>query len=373
MGQMDKQYRDYQYRLDRIPQISKIIPMPLMVLAMAFVLVFSFPACGSHKTELKVFNAGSLMVPFAAIEKAFEADHPNVDVQIEGHGSIQVIRHVTELHAAVDVMAVADYSLLRMMMYDTPMPETPESYANWHVKFATNRLGVAYTSSSKYAQQITDQNWHEIIARPDAIIGVSDPRFDSCGYRAFMMCQLAELHYHDELIFEAVVGDFSPAITVEEKSGMHTIVVPEVLRPKKISLRGSSVALLATLQSGDIDYAFMYQSVAEQYGLEFIELPPEIDLSSADHSDYYNRVSCRLSFQRFATVEPEFIGQEIVYGLTVPGNAPHPELAAEFIAFILSPEGQEILTQTNQPALNPPTTDQLENVPSLLKPMLIQE
>ncbi|MDY6911178.1 MAG: tungstate ABC transporter substrate-binding protein WtpA [Chloroflexota bacterium] len=350
----------------------KIVPAQLMIPAIALVLIFSFTACSSHKTELKVFNAGSLMVPFAEIERAFETEHPNVDVRIEGHGSIQVIRHVTELHEEVDVMAVADYSLLPMMMYDTTMPDTTESYANWHVKFATNRLGIAYTSLSKHAQQITDENWHEILSRPDVAVGISDPRFDSCGYRAFIMCQLANLHYGDH-IFEKVLGEFSPAIIVEEKDNIHTVVVPEVLRPQKMFLRGSSVVLLATLQSGDIDYAFMYQSVAEQFELEFLELPPEIDLSSEDHSDYYGRVSCRLSFQRFATVDPEFIGQEIVYGLTVPRNAPHPGLAAEFIAFILSTEGQEILTQAHQPVINHPTTDQLENVPTLLKPVLQQE
>ena len=49
-----------------------------------------------------------------------------------------------------------------------------------------------------------------------------------------------------------------------------------------------------------------------------------------------------LDFQRFATVKPEFRGERIAYGITIPSNAPHPEEAALFIAFLLGPEGQAV-------------------------------
>ena len=55
-------------------------------------------ATSTEKTPLSVFAAGSLIIPFGNIEKAFEAKYPNIDVQAEYHGSIQVSRHATELH-----------------------------------------------------------------------------------------------------------------------------------------------------------------------------------------------------------------------------------------------------------------------------------
>ncbi len=337
-----------------------------LILLTIFILLI-LTACGSDKTELKVINAGSLMVPFAEMEEAFEAEHPDVDVQIEGHGSIQVIRHVTELYAEADILVVADYSLLPMMMYNTPMPETDDPYADWLVKFATNRLGVAYTSSSRYADEINSDNWYEILSRPDVIVGISDPRFDSCGYRSLMLCQLAELYYDNDKIFEGVIGDFSPAITVEEVESKYSIIVPEVLRPQKVSVRGSSVALLGTIESGDIDYAFMYQSVSRQFGLGFVALPVEIDLSSQDFSDSYERVQCKLAFQRFASVIPVFDGEPITYAMTIPKNAPHPDLAAEFIQFMLGSQGLEVFSQTDQPVLIPPVTDSTTNIPASLR------
>ncbi len=62
--------------------------------------VDSGAGCSREKTPLVVFAAGSLIIPFADLEKAFEARYPEIDVQAEYHGSIQVIRHVTELHEA---------------------------------------------------------------------------------------------------------------------------------------------------------------------------------------------------------------------------------------------------------------------------------
>jgi len=187
-----------------------------------------------------------------------------------------------------------------------------------------------------------------------------------------MMCQLAELFYKDDTIFENVIGRFSPPIKVTEDGGIYTIELPETARSQRLIVRGSTIGLLATIDSGDIDYAFMYQSLAQQHGLKFLQLPPEIDLSSPDYNDFYGKVKCKLSFQRFASVVPEFRGERIVYGMTIPQNAPHPDLAAEFVAFVLSPEGREILYKAFQPSLVPPIVDREENAPAELKALLQQ-
>jgi molybdate/tungstate transport system substrate-binding protein len=328
---------------------------------------------GGEKIQLRVLCAGSLMVPFYEMEREFEAQHPDVDVLIEGHGSIQVIRHVTELYEEADVLVVADYSLIPMMMYSTNIPDTTESYANWHVKFATNALGIAYTSQSKYVAEMDTDNWYEILARPDVKLGLSDARLDSCGYRALMVCQLASLYYNDESMFEDITGGFSPPVTVSQNASEYVISVPEILKPAKATLRGSSVRLLALLDSGDIDYAFMYKSVAEQYGLEFLALPPEINLASDGYHELTEGLKVILAYQRFASIQPKFDCQPIVYGMTIPSNAPHSETATRFASFLIGPEGQRILHDTYQPSIVPGETDNPEGLPDALKPLVKQE
>jgi molybdate/tungstate transport system substrate-binding protein len=345
----------------------------VLVIFVAIVSVAVYVLLGDNRTELRVLCAGSLMVPFYEMEKEFEAQHPDVDVLIEGHGSIQVIRHVTELHEEADVLAVADYSLIPMMMYSTKMPDTTDSYANWYVKFATNTLGIAYTPQSKYADEIDTENWYEILARPDVKLGLSDARLDSCGYRALMVCQLSSLYYKDLTMFEGITGGFSPPVTISENASGYVISVPEVLNPVKATLRSSSVRLLALLDSGDIDYAFMYQSVAEQYGLRFLDLPPEINLGSDGYSELTEGLKVILAFQRFASVQPEFDCQPIVYGITIPSNAPQPEMAIEFVSFVIGPEGQVILNDNHQPSIVPAETDNPDWLPAALKSLVKQK
>ncbi len=36
-------------------------------------------------------------IPLAQIEEEYEKLHPDIDLRFEGHGSIQVIRHTTEI------------------------------------------------------------------------------------------------------------------------------------------------------------------------------------------------------------------------------------------------------------------------------------
>ena len=50
-----------------------------------------------QKTVLKVLIAGSLTSPMEKIEAKFEADHKNVDVQLEPAGSKECVNKITQL------------------------------------------------------------------------------------------------------------------------------------------------------------------------------------------------------------------------------------------------------------------------------------
>ncbi len=338
----------------------KAIQILVLVVIAAVIVAAAYLSCEQEKTRLKVVYAGSLIVPFGEIEKEFESTHPDVDLQMEGHGSIQAIRHVTDLHDAVDVVVVADETLIPDMMYD--------AHADWYVRFATNRMVIAYTGRSRYADEINDSNWYRILARPDVTFGFSNPMFDACGYRTLMVTQLAEWHYDDQTIFDEIIGcNFDPPISVESEGDVSVVVVPEILEPRteKIVIRGGSVQLLALLDLGEIDYAFLYKSVADQHGLRFLELPAEIDLGSPEYADIYKKVVIRLGFQRFGSVGMDREGKPIFYGITIPKNAPHPGLAVEFVEFVISEEGFGVLWDTEQPTV-PPVADNPDKMPDEL-------
>lgn len=352
------------------PSARRLTIVGIVVAAVILGLASAFqPRDGDDRIQLRVICAGSLIVPFREIEKAYEELNPHVDVLTQGHGSIQVIRRVTELGTEADIVAVADHSLIPLMMYDVQIPGSDESYASWYVRFASNTLGLAYTPGSRYANEINADNWHEILSLTGVRLGMPDPRFDACGYRAMMACWLAQLLYDDGEIFENVLGAFQYPIAIQMENGQCTILVPEVLRPLDISMRGSSVVLLGILESGDIDYAFEYKSVARQHNLEFLEFPPEINLGSDDFESLGYDLSVRLDYQRFTSVIPQFTCQMIFYGVTLPANSPQYEEAVKYLQFMLGPDGAQIFADHHQPYLSL-VADNHDGLPEELKSMV---
>lgn len=295
-------------------------------------------SAGRENIPLRVIPAGSLLVPFGEAEQEFELLHPGVDVQVEGHGSIQVIRQVTDLHRPVDVVAVADESLIPDLMY-RPMEGSPVNYTDWYIPFAGNEMVIAYTCQSRYASEITQRTWPDILARPDVRVGIANPMLDAAGYRALMVTCLAEDEYKNDTLFARIIGDHvQPEIAIATVGGNTTITLPEILKPSddKIAIRDGSIYLLSLLQAGGIDYAFEYKSVAEAENLSYVSLPPSIHLGDPGFAGTYRKVTVILGFQRFSSIGRERAGVPIVYAITVPNNAPHPELAKEFVTYILN-------------------------------------
>lgn len=343
----------------------------LPALAMAAVcaaVAIALCACGgSAHRQVRLVYAGSLIVPFDRVARAFQRTHPGVDVVTESHGSIQVLRQVSELGGRFDIAASADEQLIPPLLYDRRDPHTGRPYASWYVTFATNRMVLAVSPQSSHAAALTGPGWYRELSDPAIRLGLADPRFDAAGYRALMVLQLAEHQYRDPFLFEDVLmGKFTTPITVAEGPGGDVIHVPEILETRSgsnVVLRGASIQLVALLESGDLDCAFEYESVARQHGLKYVRLPAAIDLGETSQRAAYRRVTVKLDFHRFASVKPEFRGDVIRYAFTIPSNAPDPGLARQFAAFLLGPEGRQALRADHQPVLWPPRLDHAENAP----------
>jgi molybdate/tungstate transport system substrate-binding protein len=140
------------------------------------------------KRELLVFHAGSLSLPFKQIAKAFEEKNPGVSIKTEAAGSVASARKITDLHRYCDIFASADYKVIDDML----IPD----YANFNIKFAGNEMAIVYTEHSKYADEINDRNWTEILLKDDVTYGRSNPDDDPCGYRTVLVSKLAEKYYN---------------------------------------------------------------------------------------------------------------------------------------------------------------------------------
>jgi len=291
----------------------------------------------AQKVQVKVFHAGSLTSPFEQMEQAFEAKYPEADVLLYAGGSTKIIKEITDLDKDADVLASADYLLIPDLM-------VPED-ADWFATFANNRMVLCYTDESRYADELNADTWYTILQKDDVKWAFSDPNLDPCGYRTPMVIQLAEFYYGDDTIFENTVGANSE-MTVAEADGVWTIEATDAEPKGNLQIRPKSVELVQMLESGGIDYAWEYRSVAVQNNLKFIELPVEIDLSSSQHADTYAQVQINC-------ISGVSKGTPIVYGITVPLNAEHPEYGEKFVEMLITQTGNDIMASEGQPPILP--------------------
>ena len=285
-----------------------------------------------------VFHAGSLTVPFAAMEKTFEAKHPKVDILREAGGSTKMARMISELHKPADIMASADYEVIT----DNLMPK----YADWNVRFAANQLVLCYTDNSKFAKEVNAKNWYDVLARKGVVWGHSDPNLDPCGYRSLMVLQLAEKYY--------------------KKPGLNEKLLAN--RPKE-NIRPKSVELVSLLKTGNMDYAWEYLSVAAQHELKYLTLPVEINLGDYRQDAFYKQAQVKVSGKKPGTFIT-LTGQSCTYGITLLKNAPNPQAATAFLAYLLDPAGGlAVLKSMGQPPLKPcsvPTAAMKAKLPKAL-------
>ena len=323
---------------------------------------------------LKIFCAGSLLYPMEQVADSFMVEHPEIEVHLEGHGSIQVIRHPVELDDPADLLIVADYSLVPLMMYDAPLPDGSGNHTDWYVRFATNELVLAYSENSLGVDGLTPSNWYDVLKDPEVKIGISNPIVDALGYRALQLLQLSENYYGDYTIFEETLGQwFDPefeSVMVGEKG---VIFVPGVQKPvgERINVRPSSVQIIPLLQSGAVDYAFLYKSNAEQQRFSYITLPEEVNMANPEKDDIYAKAQVKFQHARFQSIGQDRYGKTIYYGFTMSRTAINPEDAILFAEYLLDETGRSIFEANHHPVYEPSYTDNMDGVPETLKPYLV--
>lgn len=298
--------------------LFKVVTTTVLVLAIS--ALGALPACANE--NVIIFHAGSLSVPLATIEKQFEATHPGIDVVRKSGGSTKMARLISESNQPADIMASADYKVIDK----TLIP----GKADWNIRFASNQLVLCYTKQSRYASEINDTNWYEILQKKDVVWGHSEPDLDPCGYRSLMVLQLAEKYYRSPGLYDRLLAN----------------------RPAK-NVRPKAVELISLLKTGEMDYAWEYLSVAVQHNLEYVRLDDHINLGNYKYDVFYKQAEVKVSGKKPGTSITR-VGKSCTYGITLVKDAPNAAGAIKFLEFMLSPDGGlKVLKEMGQPPFIP--------------------
>ena len=285
------------------------------IIIIALTVVMASCSSASKRSEadhntLTVFHAGSLSVPLKVLADSFAAQHRDVRFRMEAAGSLETIRKITELGKQADIVASADCRLIDEML----IPDR----AGWSLPFAGNEMVIVYGNHSKMRQEISSSNWHSVMQSGNLAIGRSNPDLDPCGYRTVLLLKLAEKYYGQPGLAD------------------------HVLKASQLNIRPKETDLIALLQTGHLDYIFIYRSIAVQHGLDYLVLPDEINLSNPDFEPFYAQVSTSVKGRKPGE-QITITGEAITYGITVLSDAPNKVMAERFIAFMMSSTGKNIL------------------------------
>ncbi|TKX56153.1 molybdenum ABC transporter substrate-binding protein [Halorubrum sp. SP3] len=277
------------------------------------------PTSTPMSDSMTIFHAGSLAPPFSAAEPQFE-DEFGVDVTREAQGSVASTQKITQQGRSADVLGVSDFRLIRNRV----LPE----YGDWYAIFTTNSMSIQYREDSPGADDISADNWWEVLSRDGITIGHSDPAVDPGGYRAVMTLQLGAEEFQGERLYDEGTLD----------ALMSNTTVPT----------GTETNLEGQLESGELDYVLYYQSISATSGLPYVDLQPEVDLSQAtnEYAQHYAKAEVE-------TDSGTFTGAPIAYGLTVPSVAEAPGRGAQWVEYFGTEPGRAILEEQGLVPVDP--------------------
>ncbi len=194
-------------------------------LFVAALAVLTSCASPPERIGLRVFAASSLTDVFAEIEEQFEADHVDVDVQLNVAGSAS-LREQALAGAPVDVIAVANRDIMTTLI--------EASVVRGVLDFATNELVIAVPSGN-----------------PGEVVGLDD-------------------FARDDLLI-GLCAEGVPCGDLAERT-LDTAGVQASIDTRSSGVRG----LVTRLEADELDAALVYLTDVNDIRLEHITLPDNL-------------------------------------------------------------------------------------------------
>jgi molybdate/tungstate transport system substrate-binding protein len=196
--------------------------------------------------------------------------------------------------------------------------------SGWAIGFASDQLVLAYTNSTtqisatnnviSLANTATNSNatsdWNNFytaLVSGGVKIGISAPAQDPAGLRAWLVLEAAGYLY---------------------SGGDQQAYVSALLKDQGNVTGASAAALVAPLQSGQIQFLFTYKSSAISNGLNYIALNSHVNLGTPSLSSFYSKFS-------YADSAGTTKGAAIIISVTIPLSAVNTVEALEFVQYVV--------------------------------------
>jgi molybdate/tungstate transport system substrate-binding protein len=292
------------------------------------------PSSSNQGGKVFVMYAGSLV-------KIFEKDlGPAFQTKTgyaytgEGRGSLQIANMILDGQRRPDVFVSASTIPINKLINSTSII-SKSPLTQGLVKFASGEMVIAYLPTSKFHTDLDKakkglEPWYQVLSEQRFKLGRTDPDIDPKGYYTILMSKLANSYYKDPNIKQRILGD--------DKN-------PKQLFPEE--------TLITTLETGHLDAIVAYKHEAVARGLEYIALPPQINLGNPSFSNFYKTAIYTLPSGQTVHGEP------IYFSVTIPNTYQNLAGAKTFVKFLLSPDGSSILQRDGLDHISPVIQDHM--------------
>ncbi|MGC8949281.1 MAG: extracellular solute-binding protein [Thermoprotei archaeon] len=307
----------------------KILIAMISILLMIIILLYYVDTV-QQITSLSIYVADAYTEEANFLGNIFR-NSTGIPFTIKSGGSFGLAREITISHHADIFMPVALEAIFPIYL---------GNYSpGWAIAFVSDQMSVVYTNTSinnVYAMyalnnatmaMITNNteywyNFFYTLSSGKVKVGISNPNVDPAGFRAWLVLKLAGYLYANST-------NFFYKRMIENKgnvTGQH------------------AAELVAPLVSGDINFLFIYKSTAIIKKLNYIDLPPQINLGDIKYSSLYRNVN-------YTLVNGIVYGAPIYLFITIPKTTMNYNASVQFVMFVL--KHSELLEKFGLTALKP--------------------
>ena len=270
-----------------------------VVVSFRLALLIALSVTGARAADLEVLHADSLAGPMRALKSAYEAKNPGTALKLTSGVSRELARRILNGDAC-DVFAPSSPAVIDEDLMNRKVAASDRDAATWYVVFSANEMVVITAKGNPLGiHQVSD------LAGPQVKFVRINGEKDLATGRTIEFIKRATAQEGKPELAQRIV-DSTPADPAKP------VTVPEAINAVKDGRANASVVYYSA-------------AIAARSDVDIIRFSDGVNLSEA-----------------------------IRNAATVPGTARWPGEATAFVAFLLTPEAQEILRNTGQPPVVPP-------------------
>jgi molybdate/tungstate transport system substrate-binding protein len=292
-------------------KLRYIIPIVLIVIIGTSIFYFNM----QQTQPLIVFCADAYTIKISEMLSLFHNQTGIPVAPVRGGGSLALARDIAGgLPVSVFVSVALEAYTQRYLQ---------SRYSGWAIAFATDEMVIAYSNATLLnpaAKQIidlferarsTNSNYDYFLAFNNLTsgvvkVGISNPNDDPAGFRGWLVLKMAGYLYANST-------DYFVNRISKNKGNVTGIHAAELVFP---------------LVYGQIHFLFIYKSSAIAKKLNYISLPPQINLGEQKYSQFYSMFSINLE-------KGPIFGSPIYLSISVPKDAVNINAAFKFVEFVI--------------------------------------